>query len=45
MSSYEHKLNIILKFNLARFVDPTPEQIALERQVAVNILSQLGVHP
>jgi hypothetical protein len=46
MSEYERKVALILKFNLARFTEhPTADQIALERQVAVNILAQLGVVP
>lgn len=46
MSTYQHKLDLLVNALLAQYHgEPTLEQIAVERKVAVNILAQLGVVP
>lgn len=45
-NSYERKLQLILGLALRKFNgDYTPEQYALEHQVAVSYLAALGVKP
>jgi hypothetical protein len=46
MTSYERKVKLIMGVSLARYKgEVTVEQLALERVVACNILTSLGVHP